>query len=744
MADTKVRTTHGPTFIRVESGSLIAPEDVGAEIVNMYPTEEGTLRAVWGPSPYTPDYGSGYPSFNGNLHGIGHFTMVDGRELLLIQWGDTIRVFEGWEAAGTPADMWEALIGPAATSPQVVGEFGSDLRPRFPAQFERTPGGVVIIPRGANSRPYFYDGRVVLPLGYDRAPSPPIGWGPESNATAISEDPPTSAVNAQGYHHDGSVMHDDFRTCRVGTVTTEGLTGSGSSTTGGPEVLGTLQRGHYEGAVQWIDRWGNLSPQSGRSNSIVILEEKGYIDATSNYDLTVEYLLKQLAWTGIEPGPEGTVGRVLLRTKDQLHSGSLALYEVPANNFHGSLAFATIPDNDTDLYPDNVPDSSLLIEGVDAVPVRPFKLYKTAFGHGFAANYEDDPGLLRWTMPGRWGTFQENDFAYVDPHGAEITGMHAVAAGLLVFTEASTFLIEQKDIQGLSFRAKTVHSSIGCSAPSSIKTLPNGQTVWLSREGFCTYEEKTSAFGGSQGEVEVISRDIDRYVRDFNRARLLQAVALVDPRTQSYRCWVAWRGSTTNNMCWEYDGTGWRQRDDMTTVSGACVTDDHRRYPLVVGQATNSSPTTVKGVWLLDHQNRAWTPQARDAVIETSWLRVVRSKQRGSPMEVYFWLRETESGVLSVEVFRDWRKEASPETFTVQLHPTDDVPPFWGTTTWNATKADGSAVLWPRRRPYWIRGSLFVPSVEVFKLRITHTGDLDFVGMTFDEVLHGDTLRVPR
>ena len=152
MADTRVRTTHGPTFIRVESGNLIAPGDVGAEITNMYPTEEGTLRAVWGPSPYTPDYGSGYPSLNGNLHGIGHFTMFDGRELLLVQWGDAICTFEGWEAAGTPAAVWKTLVGPASTTPQVVAEFAADQRPRFPAQFERTPGGVVIIPRGGNSR----------------------------------------------------------------------------------------------------------------------------------------------------------------------------------------------------------------------------------------------------------------------------------------------------------------------------------------------------------------------------------------------------------------------------------------------------------------------------------------------------------------------------------------------------------------------------------------------------------------
>ena len=736
-----VRTTHGPTFVRVETGSLFSPEEVGAEIRNMYPTEEGTLRSVWGPSPYSPNFGDGLPSFNGNLHGIGHFTLSSGKELLLIQWGDVIRVFRGWKAGGTaagtpagaPEDVWESLVGPAATSPQVENSFGADLRPRFPAQFERTPGGVVIIPRGSDSRPYYYDGTVVLPLGYDRAPSPPVGWGPETDVAGVAA--ATAAINSEGYHHDGACLHYDFAMCRVGTINTAGLTGSTV------KVLGTLQRGHYQAAVQWIDRWGNLSPSSGRSNSIIFYEEKGFVDDVTAYDLTVESLLKQIAWCGIEPGPTGTIGRILLRSKDQLHAGTTALFEVPASSFYSSLAFSTIPDNATDLYPDNVPDSWLLLEGADVIPVKPFKLYKTAFGHGFAANYDDEPGLVRWTLAGRWGTFLRGDYLYPDPQGAEITGMHPVPGGLLIFTLGSTFLVEQKDVAGVGFKAKTVHASLGCAAPNSIKTLSTGETIWLSREGFCSYE---SAGGMTGGAVKIISQDIDRYVRDFNRGRLLQAVALVDPRTKTYRCWLAWRGSATNDMCWEFDGTGWRQRNELVNVNACCVTDDHRRYQLVAGQATDSASTTSKGVWILDHQNFAWTPLTRDAVIETAWLRVARSKTRGSPMEVFFWLRETESGTLSIEVHRDWRIKANPETFTVQLHPTDDVPPFWGTTTWGATDANGDAVLWPRRRPYWIRGSIFVPSAEVFKLRIVHTGDLEFVGMTFDEVMRGDPIRVPK
>ena len=737
MADSPVRTTHGPNYIRVESSNFIAPAEVGAELRNVYPTTEGTLRAVWGPCPYSPDYGNGYPTFTGDLHGIGHFSFAKGRELLLIQWGDSIRVFRGWKAAGTTEeDVWEPILGPATATggpPQTVAEIGADQRPRFPAQFERTPAGIVIIPRGSNSRPYFYDGTVILPLGYADTPSAPVGWGPETDG---------ATVNVQGYHHDGGCVNPDFRQSRIGTVNSTGLVASESSGPG--VVLGTLHRGLYQAAVQWIDRWGNLSAASPRSNALTIYSEAATVEAIEDLSLTVEDLLKQLAWCGIESGPTGTIGRVLLRSKDQYHAGTSALFEVPTNVGTGSLAFATIPDNDTDLFPDNVPDAWLLLEGQDIVPVEAFSLYKMAFGHGFAANYPEAPGLLRWTLPGRWGTFQRNDFLYPDPQGAAITGMHATAAGLLVFTAGSTFLLQETDTVPAGFKSTTIHSSLGCAAPNSIQTMPTGEVVWLSPTGFCAYTPVRGAFGGGTGDITVISQPIDRYVRDFNKARLVQATALVDPHTRKYMCWVAWQGASRNNMCWEYDGKGWRQRDDMADVSGCCVTDDHRQYLLAVGKATIHGGSPAKGVWVLDHQNSSWTPATRESVLETAWLRVRRSKQRGSPMEVFFWLRETESGTMSVEVHRDWRVSGAPETFVVQLHPTDDAPPFWGTAIWGGEDASGSPQAWPRRRPYWIRGSIFVPSVEVFKLRIVHEGDWEFVGMTFDEIPHGETMRVPR
>ena len=43
MAFTANRARRGPLLIRAESGKLLLPQDMGAEVENMYLTKEGTL-----------------------------------------------------------------------------------------------------------------------------------------------------------------------------------------------------------------------------------------------------------------------------------------------------------------------------------------------------------------------------------------------------------------------------------------------------------------------------------------------------------------------------------------------------------------------------------------------------------------------------------------------------------------------------------------------------------------------------
>ena len=203
MADTRFRQRSDVLPIRVESGNLILPGDVGSKISNMFLTEEGTLRSIWGPAPYIPNYGSNFPTYT-NMKGIYHARLGVGgeREVLLIQDGSKIRVFEGWEAGQGPNDTWDDLIAP--TSAKFLADVGTDDKPRFPCQFESTPNGVVIIPSGESSRPFFYDGRTILPLGFSHSPGPPLGMSPLN-------------AGKTWYDHDGADVAGWAGEGRVGT-----------------------------------------------------------------------------------------------------------------------------------------------------------------------------------------------------------------------------------------------------------------------------------------------------------------------------------------------------------------------------------------------------------------------------------------------------------------------------------------------------------------------------------------------
>lgn len=698
--------------IRIESGRLILPEEIGSKISNMFLTEEGTLRSVWGPAPYVPDYGNGFPGYQ-KLKGIFHARLgPEGeREVLLIQNGDKIRIFRGWEAGGaTPSDIWGDLIAPITGDYNAI--IGYDDKPRFPCQFESTPSGIVIIPAGESSRPFFYDGQTVLPLGYERSPSPPEGMGPLNGDNSW-------------YDHDGSSMPAPFGKGRVGSLSLDSIATDGQ--------LARVAQGEYRAAVQWVDVWGNLSPLSGLSSSVLIPA------VAPNDAAGPDNKLKVLFWAGIDPGPLGTVGRNLCRTRDLLNSASLDIFEMKNYSAGGFLSSTTIPDNIGQGFPDNIPDSWLLSEPKDVDAVTPYKLYTLAFGRGWAANFRDSPGKLHPSAPGLWGTFLKNEELYPDPRGAEITGMCQVAEGLLIFTESTTFMIVIS-FAGKGFQTKTLHPTIGCVAPSSIQTMPNGMAVWLGREGFYAYRTTDSG-----PQVDLISREISTDLLKINRARVLQSTAAVDVREKKYRCWVPMEGSRTNNTCWEFDGQGWTRRSDVD-ASAVCVTQDHRHYMLTAGKATISGGAAAEGVWLLDHQVQSWLPTPRAAMVQTCWLRAGQAGRRGSPKSVYLWFREMSSGTVTIETQRDW-KSTVVDTTTADLYPTDDIPPFWGAAVYGGTDPEGNALVWEKRRPYWTRVDINLPSCEVFRLKITlqaagaNPGSWDFIGMSFDEAPHPDTFR---
>ena len=736
-------------MIRGGADHLVTAPDVGGDIINMYSTEDGTLRSVWGPSPFVPTYGStGAPPSSdtactvsplsyGPMRGIHHAVIQNNRELLLIHTYNELWVFEGWNRA------WKRLIGPATgvPAPQIIAELPTDTSNRFPTQFETTPNGVIIIPQ--TGRAYFYDGVVIAEFGYHQSPSAPTGLGPHSSSgdgigTYSSLTSPDAVLgkydfgyahNDLGYAHDARVDPSDyiegnptamspfFGRCRVGSVSTtqESLAASADL-----YAQGHLLPGRYRCKVQWIDRWGNLSPASPPSNNVEFDFQHSFdrstdhnIGGASGADypraLSPDRALKQIAWSTIERGgaSTATVGRILLRTKDLLNSGTARYFEMPGNAAGGASEFATIMDNSSVFFPDNVPDSWLTTEETEVVGMPDIHLAKLAFGRCWVAY----GGVVHPSLPGRWGTLVKGEEIVPDAQGRKITAMYPVSEGLLVCTETSTFIIIPSD-DGLRFRYQTLHPKAGCVAPSSMKTMANGTVVWLGREGFYAFEG---------GRVGLVSQDKYLSLRDRNMARQRASVAAYDPKEKTYRCWVPTAGSRLPDRCYVWDGDLWTERNDVQ-ASAVCVTQNHTNYMLVAGKRGSAH-----GVWLLDHENGRYDT-INSASLETSWLKAMGGDRRKSPKKVVLWLRETNQSTVTVEAMRDWREEVIyTDSRTLRYWPSD-VPTFIGSEL-GATDAR-----WEHRRPYYTAVSIDLPSCEVFKIRISGTGHWEFIGLTFQDV----------
>lgn len=719
MATQENRLSKDPLLLRGESGQLLTTPEIAARIENFVPTPEGTLRSIEGPLPYVPrDKSGNFPSIYSTMRGVFHATLRGGAtDILLLHTGTGIYSFRGWR----PSDPWEEIAGGAGT--QVPMSLPDSSAPQFPTQFEATPTGIVIVPHGG--RAIFFDGDVALPLGYSETPGPLTGYGPTRVSTTSSQPNDRTGYAVSAHPGDSFTQHEDFGNGRLGTLhapiaVDDGHTvHSASSVYVKTEYRAGMVTGEYQASYQWVDFFGNLSPLAARSNGVTLYAQTC---SAGPEEVPNEQPLKHLLWQGLASGPKGTIGRNISRTRDTLNSGTQKLFQVPSSVGVVTYgAFATVADNVSDQWPDNVPDNWCLVEPHDIQPVPLFKLCRLAFGRLWIANTNEEPGLLVPSMPGRYGTFPRGGEMFPDSGGGEITGLYTVPAGMLVFTASSTFLLTQ-GADGTGFLLNSLSSSIGCVAPSSCASLTDGTAVWLGREGFYAFTGEGIVLASGALKLSV------------NPTRAKAACAVFDSTHKEYRCWAASTGSTENDTCYTFDGANWRRRVHEK-LAAVCVTKDHRQYTIGVGTTEKQfelgdfGSMITRGIWVLDRSHGKWPAKAPTATIETGWMTWTTSQQRRSAKTVYVALRETNESNLTLKVYRDWRMGGTPvyEDKNVTLHPVEDVPPLWGTTTYD----DGSE--WVRRRLYWKRIDVSVPACEVFKIVLETPNPFEFMAIAFDE-----------
>lgn len=751
--------------LRGASDKVLALEDLAGEIRNFVVTDEGTLRSVVGPAFYhdiVRNEGDAIlAATEGDIEGLFHHRLESGREILLAHFNQGIYEHQGWRGN---ALAWHRLVDGQA--PYTSGIYGTQLRryrsPDFLTQFVGTPAGVVIIPQDDDGygRAVFYDGDFMAPLGFDAPPSAPQGQGPglkASGAGAEFED----QGNGSGYY----VSMQDARDADspAGVITMPPVFGPNRLGTVNPNAIsvdsgvtnphgGELSQGEWRCKAQYQDRWGNRSPLSGPSNGVLCHREENLSSDRDRKGLkrSADRMKIQIQWQISPEGPPNhhVVGTNLYRTRDLGASRDGTYYLMQDYATAGQLALTTIPGTVCNMYPDNLPDSWLVAPAEDIEAMPEFKVACWALGRLWIGNIKGDPGRIQPSMPGLPGTIQAGRRVYPDTSN-DITALHTVPGGFLAFTRSSCFLVRPDETGGVVL--SSISSRVGCVSPDSVATLLNGAVIWLGADGF---------YGWAPGDTAPtpLNEDIQRIVRRINGTWACRAVALVDSRSGEYRCWIPVDGSERNNLCAVFTGDSWVTRDDVD-AEACCNTHDARRYSLVFGTTdVEIRPSLAterrQSVYVLDHDRDSvyrTMPEARESVIESSWLRVGVSDTKAGAARVLILLRETKQDDFKVEVFRDWR-ERPIQTYdygddrSPKLYPDDDEASYWGSAEiggrvrrkvledFAANPHGTDDVRWDVRRPFWQKVELYVPSCECFKVRFTFKGDAEFVGMKYVEI----------
>ena len=683
---------------------FVGSESLGSAVENFLPSSQGSLRSIVGPIPFLPPTTTaGAPAqpvftyYFGTAHGC-FWAEVRNRELLFIHDDDAIRVFQGWSRTWGDGGLQggDCLIGPSTRMPLVVEDLTPPPGPRAQTQWVATPNGVVIVP--ARGRAWFFDGEVCAPLGYgaEATPSAPTTLGPKTAAVP----------NDGGYSHDGTVDHLDFVNGRKGTV--EVFPGVSGNTTGGEASpnSGNLLPGEYRAAVQFMDRWGNLSGLSARSAPIVFQQETAE-DPPGTF-LLVDKVLKHIAWTAIPTGPEHTVGRLLLVTKDLRQSGTQELFELNLDVAGGLFAFANIPDNVTTVIPDNIPDSWQVLPADATVPVPEFRYAVYAFGQLVIAGIEQDPAMVRVSLPGRWGTYEAQAFVRVP---GKVTALAATQAGVLIFTETATFLLSD------ALEITTLATAIGCIAADTVRTLRNGTTIWLARQGFATFTDTTVSLASSG--------DLSRWTRRISMTAAMGATAIVDPNTGVYLCAVPEDG-LRNNTLYSYDGQvfarhpGHRVRQFAVQPRTQNVLYAGQAHGVFrVGTITTTTAAWQEGLWVFNAANRSFDATARLSRIETAWLGAEDSLTRKNLSYAYVWAVESEGGAFTVSGMRDFRATAATLR-TLTASGDAYAPP----SVFNGTVLNTAQTYWNVAYPAWKRADLAILDAVTIQVRVDRTTDV--------------------
>lgn len=645
----------GPTNQRAVSFNIPPGESqvqypialLAREVENFEFTQDETLISVFGPTLYEPvPPNTLAPAYRSeNIHSLFHTTLNGGlTDVLIVRWGDALYWHNGWSKTYSKLTTLDDVTTSVPLS--------DELRPVYPDQYVVLNDRIIFTNGVDRARIITYEG-VSFPLGFANYPPTPQALSPI----------PIGSVSNNSFGSTAGSPADDFLTIlangdrNLARIQQEpnyrgyswpGKIGSTGATTGGG--AGSILAGSWTYRAQYEDFFGNRGPLSAPSNAATISEaysgppavrnqsnlgwfartvlrfdsftgslptaatnpdEAEFINSPDVDNTSVDDLLKQFVVTlGGGEVPKNVAAVNLYRTEDTKNQGVQHKFLVRLTNASSTS------------YPDNIPDSGLGEEAQDTIAVPVFRTMCTHQGRLVIANTLSEPGIVRRSEPGFPGTYVRSEFVYPDAGGAEVTAVVSHNGVLLAFTENTVYSLQEFS------NPLPLAEGIGCVAPRSISALPNGNLIWLGRDGFYALSPGAS--------IQKVSEPIDRLVEHFlSKGRMRMAVSTYNYQSREYQCAVSEAGSNENNLILCLGEGGWRRKRLGLAIRDICTTRDWRKYSLVASkelpgitktaedgtQILPGSDAETNDVYVLDRETNAYVPADRSVRYRSNWFR---------------------------------------------------------------------------------------------------------------------------
>lgn len=698
-------------------------DSLAREIVNMVYTDEGTLASVRGPAPIEPVRpGDQTPArLSVDVQSVFHARLRAGGaevDFLLARWGGYLHWHNGW----TRSYQTVPLFGPPAGSDVI----SSERRSVYPDQYVVLNNRVIWTNGVDRARVITYEG-VSFPLGFNSVPPAPRASGPSErgglSTQSYSVDELTIANNGDDSIAEIQNEPNGFGYSWPGTIGTVGDVLDG--------FTGAVMAGEWLYWAQLESFQGDFGPLSPPSNPVTLrtstaspprvnkpslapqLFKAGStstdtlqpMNASESDNTQLDDLLKQVFVTLDGEQAPNTKAIHLWRSADRRNGGA------------EPQRVARIPGRRATNVPDNTADAYLGSDVVvRPVPVPVFRVACAHQGRLVIGNTPDDPGLVRRSLPGRSGTFPEDEYVYPDSGGAEVTAVYSHQGMLLAFTEDCVY-----DISDFGF-PRVLSQGIGCVAPRSLAATPDGTLMWLGRDGF---------YAMRGGAIELLSQAIDRLVRGFtNRARRRSAVACYNYQAREYQCSLAPAGSSKNTLTLCFGRDGWRERRLGLDIRDMVTTQDARKYTYLA--AREESDPATNDIYVSDRETRAYTPPARSVKYRSNWMR--GSQTAAVPVHartMYIGMLDDYDGPLTVRLYKNGSWDPVREMTDLLSVGVDR-----GTTI--VTQAAGKAVVGTAKtldpRLVWRQVPMHLEDARLwaFELEVAHPGRMHLAAIAFD------------